>query len=478
MTQPISHGRWLPVTASLFLAAAAAPGKASAIGFNPDTGETVGGATGLPGSNSGASSTASASDALYEQFESEIEAPDGTAPGVEALCDLHEVGGVSIAVVEDGLVSQFHYYCDEDRKKGIRTTANTLYQAASTTKFVSSLTIVEADRQGILDLSRKMTSYADDHPNSTLDKWRDQNFTNAESSYPDDMSLRRLLNHSSGLDTHSIGTQPAGFTKSMKEILIGTWPFTNGVQPLWEPGIAYSYSGGAFTLAEHILELESGDAFKDFATRETLDPLGMTKSTFEDATTSLPNLARGCSRGICLWEVMQTKVKAAGGLLANVNEYGKLVATFMNGGVDQNGVQKIDPENIRTVLKPAIHKDSSNSACSTTGATKAVSRGGATVTETCFDGKYQQILLEGSSTWGDGLGVMVSSNVWHADGRPAVLYHNGSQDGFRAFFRMDRNRDVGIVVMINGLDWKKRGVSYGASTLLSAIDSAFNEVYR
>jgi CubicO group peptidase (beta-lactamase class C family) len=51
--------------------------------------------------------------------------------------------------------------------------------------------------------------------------------------------------------------------------------------------------------------------FKDYLKAHVLDPLGMTRSTFETGSPDTPNLAWGCSRGVCLYNVRTLDVKAA-----------------------------------------------------------------------------------------------------------------------------------------------------------------------
>ena len=51
-------------------------------------------------------------------------------------------------------------------------------------------------------------------------------------------------------------------------------------------------------MAEAWLEIATGTKFKDYLKAHVLDPLGMTRSTFETGSPDTPNLAWGCSRGV------------------------------------------------------------------------------------------------------------------------------------------------------------------------------------
>ena len=91
-------------------------------------------------------------------------------------------------------------------------------------------------------------------------------------------------------------------------------------------GHEYDYSGGGYTVAEAWLEIATGKKFKDYLKEHVLDPLGMTQSTYETGSADTPNLAWGCSRGVCLYNVRTLDVKAAGGLLCHPVDYARVVA--------------------------------------------------------------------------------------------------------------------------------------------------------
>ena len=150
--------------------------------------------------------TTSAYDATYTNFESSLTGPRGsTGLTIQNQVEYHHVGGTSVVIIEDGNITQHHWYGCRDRAAASRTTANTIYQAASLSKFVSSIGIVIADRNGVVDLDRTVQSYANSYPDSLLAEWVDDKFRGNTESYPQSIPLRRLLNHTAGLDTHGIG---------------------------------------------------------------------------------------------------------------------------------------------------------------------------------------------------------------------------------------------------------------------------------
>jgi len=435
--------------------------------------------------------TTSPYDTTYASFESSLVGPKGNiGRTIQNQVELHQVGGASVVIIENGSITQHHWYGCQDRPAARRTTANTTYQAASLSKFVSSIGLVIAARNGVVNLNRSAQSYADAHPDSLLAEWVDDKF-NTTPSYPQDITIRRLLNHTAGLDTHSIGAWEPGNVPTMRDILMGSNGFygyyEGGVEPIFAPKTRIEYSGGGFIVAEHILELESSLSFKEYLKRNVLDTAGFSLSTFDKAQTSMTNLARPYSCWGCSSAILQTNVKAAGGLLANAREYAELVTALVNGGLTDSGHRVMVQSDIDTILTPAASSASTFETCSNPGATRTIEQGTITtktgiviqilpVTETCVAGQYRKVLLDGTD-W-SGLGVELSTSV-ESDGYPRTVDHGGAQTGSRAYFKIDRRTGDGIVIMTNGdEEWVDGdGFTYGSDPLLEEIKAAYNATY-
>jgi CubicO group peptidase (beta-lactamase class C family) len=435
--------------------------------------------------------TTSPYSATYADFESSLTGPKGsTGLTIQNQVEYHHVGGASVVIIEDGNITQHHWYGCRDRAAASRTTANTTYQAASLSKFVSSIGLVTAARNGVVDLDRTVQSYANSHPDSLLAEWVDDKFRGNAESYPQGMPLRRLLNHTAGLDTHSIGAWEPGNVPTMRDILMGSNDFDGyfdgGVEPLFAPKLFIEYSGGGFIVAEHILELESPLSFKEYLKQNVLEAAGFPLSTFDKAQASMSNLARPFSRTAGDSSILQTNVKAAGGLLANAREYAELVTALVNGGLTDSGHRVMVQSDIDTILTPATHGESTFASCSTPGETNTIETpivikgieipATTSVTETCVAGEFRRVLLDGSD-W-SGLGVELSTTV-ESDGYPRTVDHGGAQTGSRTYFKIDRHTGDGIVIMINGTaEWVDGdGFTYGADPLLEEIKAAYNAAY-
>jgi len=389
-------------------------------------------------------------DAKFAQIEKSIFLYDDKPYTLEQAMAKNEVAGMSIVLIYDGKPALHRTYGLRVKRKDLPTNNDTRYQCASMSKMVSSVGFLTAARRGELQLDQSLSAFNADHKNALLDRWADKYFKDESASWPKDITLNRLLSHSAGLNVHGISAAPWLPSRDpLENILFGKSAFKAPVKPIYEPGTRYEYSGGGYVAAEAWLETATDKKFKDYMKERVLDPLGMTHSTFETGDEDTPNLAWGCSRGVCLYNVRTLDVKAAGGLLCHPVDYARLVALLMNGGKEYlfpgAGAQRIAAEDVTAMLTPSRHKD-----------TNAI-LGGA--------GDYY------------GLGVALSDDT-SADGLPTRFSHGGSQQGFSNEFYAWRDKKAAIVVMVNGdREWVKDKETYGGGTLSSAVIKAFKVAF-
>jgi CubicO group peptidase (beta-lactamase class C family) len=422
----------------------------------------------------------------FSDFEATVTTPMGySGKTFSELVNTYKVNGLGIVIIEDGEITQERYYGYETKDKITPIDANTRFQAASMSKYIAGLTGAIAAEEGHITLGKKVSVMANNYPDSLLDEWRDKKFDGNEKSYPESITLKRLLNHSAGLDTHSIGTTPQFVNRTMDNILIGDGFFltSDGVRPQNVPGVEYSYSGGGFIVAEHMLELATGRTYSDYATEKVLEAANMGKSTLEEIDEFTPDLAWGCSYD-CSWKPEKTLVKAAGGLITTPKNYAKLLFPIMDWGLNQNGQELFSREVMENVMTPSFHKDSSKAVCTvdTDCPTVRYLNLGFTqvaypVSEICFQNQCQELLMDGSGV--NGLGVFMTGERL-SDGFYRNIMHGGSHKGFRSKFRVDRKNRSGVVIMINGTNevTLNNVTGYGSDGLINAIEKAYKIVYE
>jgi CubicO group peptidase (beta-lactamase class C family) len=189
----------------------------------------------------------------------------------ERMQSLH-VPGVSIAVIDNGRVEWAKGYGVKQAGGRDPVTPDTLFQAASISKPVTSLALLRQVDAHALTLDAPV--------NDTLKTWKvpDNAFTADER-----VTLRRLLTHSAGLTVDGFpGYAPGAPLPTTVQVLNGEPPaITPPVLVDAIPGSVWRYSGGGFLVAQLLLSDVTGKPFAATLSETVLQPLGMRHSTFQ-----------------------------------------------------------------------------------------------------------------------------------------------------------------------------------------------------
>ncbi len=193
---------------------------------------------------------------------------------IEQLRREHDIPGASIAVIDDGQIAWARGFGFADLSSGRPVTADTLFQAQSITKTLTSLATVK------LLASRDIA--LDEPVNRYLKGW-----TIPENAYTKKVpvSFRMLLNHTGGLSNpYPDGCcGPMETLPTMQQVLRGLPPATN--KPLTVeriPGTDFNYCNGCYTVLQPALESISQKPFHSLMQELVLTPAGMNKSTFDN----------------------------------------------------------------------------------------------------------------------------------------------------------------------------------------------------
>jgi CubicO group peptidase (beta-lactamase class C family) len=214
--------------------------------------------------------------------------PPSTVKLADRMAALH-VPGVGIAVIHNGKIEWARGF-GVTRIGGPPVTPDTLFQAASISKPVTALAVLHLVQAGKLDLDRDVNQY--------LKTWKipDNRFSGTK------VTLRELLTHTAGLTVHGF----AGYASdaplpTLVQVLNGEKPANS--PPIvvdTEPGTVWTYSGGGYVVTQQLLQDVTGQPFPKLMRDSVLDPIGMTKSTYEQplpasrmAEVSIPYQAEG-----------------------------------------------------------------------------------------------------------------------------------------------------------------------------------------
>jgi CubicO group peptidase (beta-lactamase class C family) len=183
------------------------------------------------------------------------------------------VPGLSIAVIKDFEIAWSRGYGVADVKSGAVVTPDTLFQAASISKPVTAMAILNAVQNGRFTLDQDV--------NQILTSWK---VPVSEITKRQPVTLRGLLSHTSGTDDGFgfPGYDPNTPLPTIVQILQGEKPSNVGpVLVTRTPLTSFKYSGGAVTLAQLLLTDALKRPFPEIMRETVLAPLAMTSSAYE-----------------------------------------------------------------------------------------------------------------------------------------------------------------------------------------------------
>lgn len=180
------------------------------------------------------------------------------------------VPGVSLAVINDHEIEWSKAYGVREIGSDKLVNTETLFEAASTTKWLASVIVLRLAEQGRLNL--------DEDVNHTLKTWKipENEFTKEQK-----VTLRLLLTHQSGLNRPEGGFDwEERSTPSLIQVLNGESPAINKAAAVeYVPGTKHQYSNIGYLVIQLLLEEVLEKPFSQIAQEILFEPLGMKNST-------------------------------------------------------------------------------------------------------------------------------------------------------------------------------------------------------
>jgi CubicO group peptidase (beta-lactamase class C family) len=277
-----------------------------------------------------------------------------TKPDLEAFLDAlipanlqnRDIAGAVVSVVKDGriLLAKGYGYADFAAKKPV-VAEKTLFRPGSISKIFTATAVMQLVEQGKLDLDRDVNDYLDFEIPKT---------------YPDPVTLRRLLTHTAGFEEtlKNLFVPDARNMRPLRDYMVAAMPAR-----IFPPGKVPSYSNYGLTLVGYIVERVSGEPFEKYIAAHILDPLRMEHSTFAqplpealDAEMSQGYLA--ATQGPRKFEFVTAS--PAGALSATATDMSRLMLAFLGEGTLE-GATILKPESVRAMearqfeLHPDLH---------------------------------------------------------------------------------------------------------------------------
>lgn len=206
--------------------------------------------------------------------------------------------GCAVGVTRNGAVAFAKAYGSSNVKAGAPITADTRFYLASLSKQFTAMAVILLEHDGRLSLDDSVRKWLPELP-----------------SYRKPITLRQLLNHTSGMRDYmtllAVSGWPADgeLTEQQFLDLVRRQKNLNFV-----PGDEFLYSNTGYALLSVVVRRASGQSLRDFAAERIFKPLGMTSTEFRDdhRGQAIPNRAIGYEPVANGWRETQPRLDVVG----------------------------------------------------------------------------------------------------------------------------------------------------------------------
>ena len=253
------------------------------------------------------------------------------------------IGNCALALIEDGHIFDSYFY-----SVGVSINDGTLFQMASVSKWVTAWGVMALVQQGRLELDAPVSRY--------LTRWQlpPSEFDN------DGVTVRRLLSHTAGLTDRLgyFGFPPGTPAQSPEDSLIYATdhtPIADGHTRVgYAPGSRWLYSGGGFTLLQLLIEEVTHDRFAHFMQQTVLDPLGMTRSTFDEDAAMARGVATSYGEALVPATHYHFSSPAAAALYSDLTDLARFALAHLPGEDGAApGRRVLSPQTVAAMRAPA-----------------------------------------------------------------------------------------------------------------------------
>jgi len=325
---------------------------------------------------------------------------------VDSLCTASfapDEPGLAIAIMKDGKVVFDKGYGLADLETKTPIDGNTSFNICSMSKQFTAVSILQLQEKGLLSIDDNVHKY---FPDFKADFW-------------DQVTLANLMSHTSG-----VPDARDGYTREEKIFATDSLSITYmyDLDSLMFPvGEGYSYTNPTYVLLGYIVGMINGTDFEDYVHDNVFVPSGMDKSFYYMAGKEdrIPNMSHAYVMEDGQWkecdygEETFFATRPDGGLYTSTHEFIKWEQALKSGKI-------LKPETLALAQSPKHITDESPR------------------TDYCYGWITEQ-----------SEGVTEPS----ADVLPRVIYHNGSNGGYRTIGRYYPQQNVFIVAFANRSDF-------------------------
>jgi CubicO group peptidase (beta-lactamase class C family) len=176
-----------------------------------------------------------------------------------------DIPSLAVAVARNGEIIWEEAWGMADRENQIPATPHTMYSLASISKPITATAIMILVERGLINLDSSANNYLGSAK------------LNGHSFNTKDATVRRLMNHTSGLPLHyQFFYEDEPYRRPPMDLTI--MRYGNLVT---KPGERYQYSNLGYGVLDYIIERTSGRSYSDFMRNEVFLPLGLNHTTVD-----------------------------------------------------------------------------------------------------------------------------------------------------------------------------------------------------
>jgi D-alanyl-D-alanine carboxypeptidase len=303
------------------------------------------------------------------------------------------IPGAAIAVIKNGQVVFTKGYGVSDIETKAPITPSTNFNICSMTKQFTAYAILQLQKEGRLSLEDRLSRFFPDFTPGVANR----------------VTVRQLLTHSSGIKEHYDYVDRAKYKEFWDRDVLATLRSVDSVN--FTPGSKYRYSNAAFCLLSQIIEKISGESYPVYICSHLFAPLHMTRSNVIQPEFAIADRAFGydCEKDTFrlsdAHESLFFSTMGDGGVYTSIDDYLRWVTAIQEKQIP-------DPALVKMAQSPQFPIDS----------TRHLSY---------------------------GFGWFVAGS-----GESTLVYHTGSNGGFRTIVLMKPSAKYAVVIFSNrtGID--------------------------
>jgi D-alanyl-D-alanine carboxypeptidase len=320
--------------------------------------------------------------------------------------------GAAVAVMKEGRVVFRKGYGIADIGTNAPITPSTNFNICSMTKQFTAYAVLQLERAGKLSLDDPIRKF----------------FPGFTPRIAETVTVRHLLTHSSGIMEHYDYVDRTRYKEFWDKDVVDALKGVDTVN--FAPGAQYRYSNAAFCLLSQIIEHTTGERYPEYLYRHVLSPLGMKESKVIQPAFTISDRAMGYACEADTFRLSDAgqslffSTMGDGGLYTSIDDYLKWITAIMEG---------------RT-LDPAL-------------VTRA---------------RSAQFPIDTARVLSYGFGWFVAGT-----GKNQVIYHTGSNGGFRTIVFTKPSAGYAVVIFSNRTGIDLEDLIRSINTMYGIEDGAF-----